>query len=210
MNTEDSTEFEDFTASEIDAMEYWDENFVIEGLEYGYSDTLVVTDEVQAEQFYEQRDDIYYNNPRLQEYQERCENSLKLCRPHFDINVEFLAFVREDNPSLNVTQSPKWWKRGNPAVFPDKDDIRIDEKEHRLRAYRRFMELVEEGAYDEIDQDDFFTNYNKDLAPRKGTLASATPCISYDYNLREWTVDSGASYHCVSMSDLSKEELLSL
>ena len=127
---------------------------------------MIIPDEVPAEQFSDP-DDFYYMNPRLQEYRERCEDAQKLRRPHIDSYAEFLASCREEYPSLGVIQPPKWWKRGNPAVFKTKDETRAEEKRCKQDARWMHLWLVDAGVCDEIDQDDFFKYYDENLAPRK-------------------------------------------
>ena len=89
---------------------------------------MIVANEDVAEQLFDPRDNA---NPRLQAYQMDAENSHKLRRAHFDYHVKFLADWGDAIPSLNVIQSPKWWKRGKPAVFQDEDDIAADGKRCR-------------------------------------------------------------------------------
>ena len=88
------------------------------------------------------KDEFYYSSTALEEFEKNASSAQddapfqgkKLRRTHIINYVEFLAKFREYSPSLDVIQQPKWWKRGNPAVFNAEGVDRFRTHENKQKA----------------------------------------------------------------------------
>ena len=91
------------------------------------------------------------------------------------------------------------------ATFQGPRYIKDREEEYRKHAFVLYMELVEEADYDLIKEEDFFLTPSESFALCKRVRPQVSTCVKAYYH-REYTVDSGASYHTVALQDLTESE----
>ena len=94
---------------------------------------------------------------------------------------------------------------GIEAIFPTYQRIEAAEEKNRWQAYSLYLELVKEADYDKIDEDKFFLSPSDSFALCKRVRPQLLT-FQKEYYQREYTVDSGASFHTVALQDLTKDE----
>ena len=128
--------------------------------------------------------DFYYTNSAIERWLNKKQNRTvkavaksedgKLRRPHIDRDEEEQARYRDDAPSLNVIQPPRWHLRGKPAEEWGYDYLRMLEEQCRDEAYGSLR-----GAgggmrlSSRILMDDFFTDVHVQNVPVPAQLHAA-------------------------------------
>ena len=91
------------------------------------------------------------------------------------------------------------------------EEARQNEEAHRYEAYELYQGLVNDAIYPYLSEDDFFIKDPIGLCKRapSSSMPQALSCWK-EYYQREYTVDSGASYHTISEQDLTAGEWKSM